>query len=102
MAKKTKKRQLNVRQRLLKDIVSEALATIRQGEEGKGMTNAEYIFGQILTQKAAGGDLKAIDTLIKMSGEEEPQKVEQVIAADVTMSHEKAYQLILEATNDNL
>lgn len=85
-------KKVNLRQRLLKDIVRESLAAINS--DSNELTNAEIIYGEILTLKALNGDLKAIDMLTKLSGEDEPQKIDINANATVGLSHQEAVDLI--------
>lgn len=95
-----KEKRINVRERLLKDIVREALHTIREG--GDGETNAEYIYGEVLLGKAADGDLKAIDQITKLAGEEEPTKIESTSTAKLSVvTNADAFDLIRAAIEDN-
>lgn len=84
-----KKEIKQIRERALKAIVKQALATIN-GKEN--LTNAEKIYGQILINQALQGDMKSIELLVKLSGEDEPQKVE--LNANVGITHNDAIELI--------
>lgn len=90
-----KKQIKKIRKKALKDIVKRALATVN-GEDN--LTNAEQIYGQVLINEAMHGNMKAIEMLVKISGEDEPQKVE--VSANVGISHKEAIQLIKEQIDD--
>lgn len=90
-----KKQIKKIRKKALKDIVKRALATVN-GEDN--LTNAEQIYGQVLINEAMNGNMKAIEMLVKISGEDEPQKVE--VSANVGISHKEAIQLIKEQMED--
>lgn len=90
-----KKQIRKIRKKALKDIVKRALATVN-GEDN--LTNAEQIYGQVLINEAMNGNMKAIEMLVKISGEDEPQKVE--VSANVGISHKEAIQLIKEQIDE--
>lgn len=79
----------NIRQQTLSEIVKQALFHIN---EDSNMTNAEVIYGNVLINSAKEGDLKAIDMLTKLAGEDTPDKIE--VKASVEVSHEDAIALI--------
>lgn len=90
----TKKEIKKIRERTLKDIVKLALSTINGKDK---LTNAERIYGQVLINQALQGDLKAIDMLTKLTGENEPEKME--ISAAVGITHDAAIELIKKQIN---
>lgn len=91
----TKQEIQKIKHKALKEIVKQALATIN----GDGnLSNAEKIYGQILINQALQGDMKSIELLVKLSGEDEPQKVE--INANVGITHNDAIELIKQQLGD--
>lgn len=91
----TKKEAKKIRERTLKEIVKTALASIN-GKDN--LSNAEKIYGKALINQAMNGDLRAMELLMKISGENEPEKVE--INANVGITHNDAIELIRKQLND--
>ena len=82
------------REQTLKEIVKKALNTIRGKDD---LTNAEQIYGKVLVGQALEGNLKAIEMLTKLAGEDEPQKLE--VTANVGITHTEAIDLIRKQLN---
>lgn len=90
----TEKEKNAIKNKAVKDIVKIALSKIGRN----GDTIGEKIFGEVLVAQALNGDLKAIDMLTKLLGEEEPTKVE--ITGNIGISHEEAIKLIKNTVDD--